>query len=113
MAAYNVACGVLPPGLVHNPWDSIAVINSRERMGSPDFWRTAAAASRALSRLGLASFFFAAFAGLVAFAFVDRLTFAPLIRFFDPLFFVFAAIIHLLCKGTAAPTRRGVVHQSS
>ena len=48
IAAYSVACGVFPPGLVQYPFADIASIIAFEVIGSPDSPRTFAAASSAL-----------------------------------------------------------------
>src|SRR5688500_74130 len=83
MAEYKVACGVLPPGLVHKPFFSIASIISLQAIGSLASARTLAAAFKALSFLGLASlagFVLAALFG-AAFALADFLG-AVLVVFF-------------------------------
>src|SRR5690606_4164362 len=60
IAAYRVASGVLPPGLVQRPSAAICSISSFARIGCFAFARTCAAASRALT--------FFALRGLAAFA---------------------------------------------
>src|SRR5262245_23435888 len=52
MAEYNVACGVLPPGLVQSFFAAIAAISSWQFIGVPVSVSTFAAASMALRRLG-------------------------------------------------------------
>ena len=42
--AYRVACGVLPPGVDHKPWASIASTISLQFIGLRAFFRTAIAA---------------------------------------------------------------------
>src|ERR1043165_9720303 len=66
IAAESVACGILPPGLSHRPCLAIASIISWDRMGLPAFFKTVAAASKALMRLGFAPWLLLAALGFLS-----------------------------------------------
>ena len=72
-----MASGVLPPGLVQSFLASIAAIISLARIGTSLAASTCAAASRALTRLGLGSF--AGFGALGVLGAFSPLAFLPLV----------------------------------